>query len=469
MAKNRVNFASYPQDYFTGAQARIYIGSIWVDDIATISYTTSHSKTPLYGYNDHQFRSVAKGQFLVRGSFTVAFKETGYLYEIIQMWRKDNTGINTLSSIFAKNQNNNNGKTNGSQPQTGAAGFINILQSSVTIEEAMDQVNDSSSNPQDFEDAAEVLQNAIWGKTAANVKGTGNANPNRIPRSDELDYECYLNNDITTQDINRDGFDILMTFGDYRSGDASAETTIISINGVHITGESMIVSPTAEPIGINFEFFARGINERVSNAWPDSNRSKADQARKDQMNPSELASADQAQAQNPQVNNTTTPQSPDPSINGADAPPKTFGSTGDQVKFNTDVARVQTDFKRMANKLTNLMITIQKAHANDTPPPSSAQTFAACFSKLNIQDAKTRQSLVPATTTNDWNALVHLYTSMQPDYGTWKPDDYYFATSIIYYSQSNQSANLIQDPTLKSMATQWDWASNLEPIIDRMV
>lgn len=259
MSKNRVSFSTYPQDYYTGCQAKVYIGSVWVDDLATIQYETSHSKTPLYGYCDHQFRSVAKGQFLVRGSFTIAFKETGYLYQIIKRWREDKTGLDVLKK-FSPNVK--------SEGET----FLTMLGEGYTIEKSLDQLKQTN----DFEDAVEIMENAIWGKP-----GTPPAFKNRIPRSDELDYHVYLSNSSTEDDIDVEGFDILLTFGNYRAGNDTPEHTMISINDVHITGESMVVSPAAEPIGVTYQFFARGLNEKISNAWPTIDKETANSAAKD--------------------------------------------------------------------------------------------------------------------------------------------------------------------------------------------
>jgi hypothetical protein len=255
MAKQRVNFSSYPADYYTGCQARIYFGSIFVDDVATIQYQTSHSKAPLYGYGDHQFRTITKGQFLVRGSFTVAFKETGYLYSILQLVKADKSGVQLV------------GKSKQSFDT-----YLNYIGTGMTVEQALDYtaskgttnnvVGSNFNNKGDFEDISEVLEDAIWGKP-----GTPDNFSSRIPRSDELDYNKYTGGNGSTNDIDRDGFDILLTFGNYRTGSDSPEHTMISINDVHITGESLIVSPTAEPIGLTCEFFARGLNERISSSW----------------------------------------------------------------------------------------------------------------------------------------------------------------------------------------------------------
>lgn len=255
MAKQRVNFATYPQDYYTGAQARIYFGSIWVDDIATIQYQTSHSKAPLYGYGDHQFRTVAKGQFLVRGSFTIAFKETGYLYSVLQLVKSDSSGLKVI------------GKS-----KEAFDTYINYIGAGMTVEQALDYAastgttnkvtNTNFNSAGDFEDISEVMEDAIWGKpgTPANFSA-------RIPRSDELDYNKYTGGNGSANDIDRNGFDILLTFGNYRTGTDTPDHTMISINDVHITGESVIVSPSAEPIGLTCEFFARGLNERISSSW----------------------------------------------------------------------------------------------------------------------------------------------------------------------------------------------------------
>lgn len=259
MAKNRVNFATYPQDYYTGTQVRIYFGSVWVDDIATIQYQTTHSKTPLYGYADHQFRAVAKGQFMVRGSFTIAFKEVGYLYNIMKLWREDKSGYDRL-------------KKSDSSTTKGAEEFLKIIGAGDTIEKAMDMMSKGS----DFEDASEVMENVIWGKPSS-LQSFGNS----IPRSDELDYFRHIDKFRQDADIDRDGFDILLTFGNYKTGSDSPEHTMISINDVHITGEALVASPSAEPIGITYEFFARGLNEKVSNAWPGPDKIVAQSAEDD--------------------------------------------------------------------------------------------------------------------------------------------------------------------------------------------
>lgn len=270
----RVNFATYPQDYYSGSQVKILFGSVWVDDIATIQYQSTQGKTPLYGYADQQFRAVAKGQFLVNGQFTIAFKETGYLNIIMEMIRNENRELYRVLD----------------QPKTKDSKisdtFFRYMQQGVTPEEAMDlAANQGKSNfirysdnnraraENDFEDIAEVMEDAIWGR-ADDTSNSRAVLGKKIPRSDELDYYKHTGRGVS-KSIDVGGFDILITFGNFTTGYDTPEHTVIALNDVHIRGESLVVTPAGEPIGMTYDFFARGLNERVSYAWPDSDQKQA--------------------------------------------------------------------------------------------------------------------------------------------------------------------------------------------------
>ena len=75
----RDNYQTYPYDYFAGTDCKIFFGDIWVDDIITIQYNVSQGKSPIYGYASQNFDAIARGQVIVEGNLSVAFKEVGYL------------------------------------------------------------------------------------------------------------------------------------------------------------------------------------------------------------------------------------------------------------------------------------------------------------------------------------------------------------------------------------------------------
>lgn len=263
------NFANYPQDFYTGSQVKVFFGAIWVDDIATIQWQTNHSKQPLWGYADHQFRAVSKGQFLVNGQFTVVFKETGFLNAIMSVIKNGNQPLEAVTSkVLNTNKVNSPART-----------LNKYISQGLTIEDALNLAIENGTSTSlggntgtsDFEDIAETLEDTIWGKE-------GTSPNNRITRADELDY--YVNTGRgQSLSIDRDGFDILITFGNFTSTtDDRPDHTMSSLTGVHITGESMVISPAGEPLGMTYTFFARGYNEGVSNNWPSSDKLAKDKS-----------------------------------------------------------------------------------------------------------------------------------------------------------------------------------------------
>lgn len=227
--KKRRNYLSYPYDYYTGSSVRIFFGHVWVDDIITIQYSMNQNKTPLYGYASQKFDAVAKGQILVQGNFTIAFKEAGYL--------------NVVHNYFQDLKNDKKGKDKNEV-------LHYWLSKNKPIEQILDELYMSGESASDFEDLSEALEDYVWRDF-----GT----PSRsITRPDEFDYG-------TDGGIDLSGFDIVMTFGDYTDGEA--EHTVKVINDVHIIGESMVVTPDGSPIGLNYTFFARSIDENISNVY----------------------------------------------------------------------------------------------------------------------------------------------------------------------------------------------------------
>ena len=82
--RKQTEYQYFPEDYFSGADVTIYFGDIFVDDITGLEFTLQERVLPVYGYNSYTYDSVARGQRLVQGSFTIAFREAGYIYRILE-------------------------------------------------------------------------------------------------------------------------------------------------------------------------------------------------------------------------------------------------------------------------------------------------------------------------------------------------------------------------------------------------
>ena len=70
---------TYEADFYSGAQIQVMIGDILIDNAVGISYQISGDRTPVYGFGSEYFAFVAKAPVFIRGSLTIAFKESFYM------------------------------------------------------------------------------------------------------------------------------------------------------------------------------------------------------------------------------------------------------------------------------------------------------------------------------------------------------------------------------------------------------
>jgi hypothetical protein len=85
--------------YFQAAQARMYIGNMFVDELNLCQWTGSQNRIPVYGYRSNKFDAVGRGRSLVQGQLAVNFISEGYLYILLKEFNKK------ISSNVAANLN----------------------------------------------------------------------------------------------------------------------------------------------------------------------------------------------------------------------------------------------------------------------------------------------------------------------------------------------------------------------------
>lgn len=73
----------YKIQYFTGTQASMWIGDIWVEEVFGISFSATQNLVPIFGYASSFFDAIGRGKSLVQGSFEINFVDEGYLYYIL--------------------------------------------------------------------------------------------------------------------------------------------------------------------------------------------------------------------------------------------------------------------------------------------------------------------------------------------------------------------------------------------------
>jgi hypothetical protein len=236
----------YNQGYFSGSQAAVYIGDIWVDDINYIEWTLQQTRTPLYGYNDTLFRDVSKGQVIVQGSFRINFREAGYLFLILDRYRSIMKGETSLIK-------------GGIKEDATIESVINGTANPLTRADVNRSLSGYSQSEKEFDRTQQL--------TSAFLRGYSNIKSNPTARFDELEQEIWGSgkNGTTTNilestarradypDLNP--FDIFVTFGEHNSKHA----TIQKLTNVHILGNNKSIAVGAEPIQEIYTFIARNV------------------------------------------------------------------------------------------------------------------------------------------------------------------------------------------------------------------
>lgn len=298
----RYNYETYQYDYYCGSQVKIFFGDIWVDDVITIQYNVQQGKQPIYSYAAQNFDAVAMGTVLGEGMLVIAFKEVGYFNVIRAFMEEQKSGVER-----AKNNINSrlNSGSSDAMTTTNITDTLNIqgsfnpglIRQSETIEQVLDKlrgypveqtvdgslVNNNNVDfntskgygTKDFEDAAEILEDIIWGDNNGNVLSDKNLQKQHgLLRIDEFDYKWSPTGEaigVKSALLNNyeDVFNILITYGDIT--DKRAEHTLTMLNDVHFTSTSVVISPTGEPIAEAYNFFFRDINKSVSDSIIDVN------------------------------------------------------------------------------------------------------------------------------------------------------------------------------------------------------
>ena len=289
-ANSRYNYDTYKQDYYSGSQAKVFMGDIWVDDIITIQYSINQSKQPIFGYASQNFDAVAAGTVMGEGTMAVAFKEVGYMNVIRSYIEEQRKGASIVNNqIASRLAAGDTDEYRSSAYSARLQGTMNpgLIRKSETIEEILDTLANTNKkdargkytntpkfqNPnyqgRDFEDLAEVLEDSIWGDFNGKVFGGMENALKRIDQFDEItngqgdmlgiksanNAHTFTNYEAVTN--------ILITFGD--TSDTRSEHTMTVLNDIHFTGTSVMVNPTGEPIAEVYNFFFRDINKTVTN------------------------------------------------------------------------------------------------------------------------------------------------------------------------------------------------------------
>lgn len=81
--RQQVEYQQFPEEFFSGADVVIYFGDVWLADITSLQFTLIEPVRPIYGYASYTWDAVKRGTRLIQGRFSIAFREAGYLYRVL--------------------------------------------------------------------------------------------------------------------------------------------------------------------------------------------------------------------------------------------------------------------------------------------------------------------------------------------------------------------------------------------------
>jgi len=236
-----LNTTVYEFDFYSGSQIGIYIGDILVDDVDSIQFSVSQSKRPIYGYASQYFHTVAAGQVIVQGAFTILFKEANYINATLARYSE------FISPIEDEGVYKNLPKREDIERR-----MRREAQGAPPNENTYKLYRDMAAMPdQDFERLAETYADVLW-KEPTEKHMTGNI--------DSAAMDFYVNSDAVIDYRRADQFppvDIYVFYGDMSND--RANHTIKKLIDVHIIGQGQTLMVGGEPIQEQYQFFARNL------------------------------------------------------------------------------------------------------------------------------------------------------------------------------------------------------------------
>jgi hypothetical protein len=269
---------TYEYDYFCGGQVLTYFEDILVDDIVRIVWNTQQARKPVYGYASQYWGAVGSGIILCQGSFWIAFKEAAYIPSILRVItsRRDIEdplfaspastplrGTSHHSGLIESSRTYEGGNYEGGARNAGRLQRANIER--LMRNEALNPddenvqrdlqryaINISAMSDRDFENMAEVFEDAVW--YGGNSLNDG--------RSDAMsgNFEGGALDDARFLSIRRADqfppFDIIISFGDQNTP-ASNHTNRRLTSAIIVNTQSGPIDINGEPIYIQYDFIAR--------------------------------------------------------------------------------------------------------------------------------------------------------------------------------------------------------------------
>jgi hypothetical protein len=239
-AGSDTQFTRFRSDYFSGADVRIYFGDIWIDEVTSLQFTLQEQVAPIFGYASYTWDKVARGSRYIQGAFSINFKESYYLQQVMNSLTSEMGSTDDASSGFSQE----------------------TWKSGLDIDALVKQVDNDN-----FDTIADEFEKSLWGggmldtqvankpKTTFFYSNSPNSSGSEIVG---LNQKALLDH----------GFNIIISYGPMNeAGGMSASETTHTLVGVQLTGVSQVIGGDGQPVQEQYTFIAKDLDGNVAQKY----------------------------------------------------------------------------------------------------------------------------------------------------------------------------------------------------------
>ena len=94
----------FPEEYFTSTDCQVYFNDVYIEDITGLSFELNEVGEPIFGYASNTWDYFARGRRIIQGQFRIAFKEAGYIYNLMDHFGQKQGQLNTHLGYLMNNE-----------------------------------------------------------------------------------------------------------------------------------------------------------------------------------------------------------------------------------------------------------------------------------------------------------------------------------------------------------------------------
>lgn len=220
--RGSIEYSIFKNEFFSGCDVAVYFGDIYIDEVINLDFTLQEKKMPIFGYASYTFDAIAHGVRLIEGTFSIVFKESGYLKTVYKNIARNGMEMKIMDESKA-------------------------LITPSSLENFISAARNATN--EEFDILIQQHEQIFWGHEEAKEK---KYRPH-FSFLEDIDDE-------SPNELLDSGFNILITYGPLEQNASFKYGTVRTINDVFITGVNQVVAPSGQPIYETYSFVARDLD-----------------------------------------------------------------------------------------------------------------------------------------------------------------------------------------------------------------